>query len=86
MHGLRSATGFLQQKVSDRVDTRYTPKLKFVLDQGVKKAAEVTRILGELLPEGDKGQDNLSLDEALPGNETPTPVGTEDNADEPTQE
>ncbi len=50
MHGLRSATGFLQQKVGERIDTRYTPRLKFVLDQGVKKAAEVSRILGEILP------------------------------------
>ena len=57
LHGLRSATGFLQQKVGDRVDTRYTPRLKFVLDQGVKKSVEVQRILGELLPEEDAGND-----------------------------
>ena len=50
LHGLRSASGFLQQKVGDRIDTRYTPRLKFVLDHGVKKSAEVSRILGELLP------------------------------------
>ena len=54
MHGLRSATGFLQQKVSERIDARYTPRLKFVLDQGVKKSAEVSRILGELLPETEE--------------------------------
>ena len=51
MHGLRSATGFLQQRVGDRIDTRYTPRLKFVLDQGIKKSAEVSRILGEILRE-----------------------------------
>ena len=49
MHGLRSSTGFLQQQVGERVDTRYTPRLKFVLDEGVKKSVEVNRILGELL-------------------------------------
>jgi ribosome-binding factor A len=65
LHGLRSAAGFLQQKVGNRIDTRYTPRLKFVLDQGIKKAAEVSRILGEILhensdsnhpPESDKPQ------------------------------
>lgn len=50
MHGLRSSAGYLQQKVSNRVDLRYTPKLKFVLDAGIKNAVEVSRILGEVLP------------------------------------
>jgi ribosome-binding factor A len=50
MHGLQSSAGFLQQKVARRIDTRYTPRLKFVLDEGVKKSAEVQRILGEILP------------------------------------
>lgn len=53
LHGLRSAAGFLQQKIGDRIDTRYTPRLKFVLDQGVKKSAEVSRILGEILRENE---------------------------------
>ncbi len=53
MHGLRSATGFLQQKVGDRIDTRYTPRLKFVLDEGIKKSVEISRILGEILGENE---------------------------------
>ncbi|HAY80093.1 MAG TPA: 30S ribosome-binding factor RbfA [Planctomycetaceae bacterium] len=51
LHGLQNSAGYLQQKVSNRIDLRYTPRLKFVLDQGVKNAIEITRILGELLPE-----------------------------------
>ena len=50
LRGLQHASGFLQQKVAKRVDTRYTPKLKFVLDQGVKRSLEVSRLLNELLP------------------------------------
>ena len=38
LHGLRSASGFLQAKISERIDTRYTPKLEFMLDQGVKRS------------------------------------------------
>lgn len=50
LHGLTSAAGFLQSKIAKRIDTRYTPKLLFVLDQGVKHSIEVSRILGELFP------------------------------------
>jgi ribosome-binding factor A len=50
LRGLQNASGFLQQKVAERIDTRYTPRLVFVLDKGVKNAIEVSRILGELSP------------------------------------
>ena len=51
LHGLQSAAGFLQSKVASRIDTRYTPRLEFVLDQGVKKSIEIARILREVLPQ-----------------------------------
>jgi ribosome-binding factor A len=50
LSGLRSAAGFLQSKIAKRIDTRYTPKIEFFLDQGVKKSIEVARILREVLP------------------------------------
>jgi ribosome-binding factor A len=50
LHGLRSAAGFLQKKVAARIDTRYTPRLEFVVDPGVKKSLEVARILRDVLP------------------------------------
>ena len=49
LQGLKNAAGFLQQKVGNRIDTRYTPRLQFLLDKGVKNAMEVTRILDEVL-------------------------------------
>ena len=51
LRGLKNAAGFLQQKVAKRIDARYTPRLTFVLDKGVKHSIEVSRLLGELLPE-----------------------------------
>jgi ribosome-binding factor A len=51
LRGLQSAAGFLQSKVAKRIDTRYTPRLQFVLDQGVKKQIEVSQILGRVLSE-----------------------------------
>ena len=50
MHGLNSARGFLQSKVADRLQTRYTPVLRFVLDPGIKRSVEASRLLGEVLP------------------------------------
>ncbi len=58
LRGLRNAAGYLQQKVSNRVDLRYTPKLQFVLDKGIKNAFEVTRILEEVLPKEDSQEDS----------------------------
>jgi len=51
LKGLQNSSGFLQRRVGDRIDTRYTPRIQFVLDQGIKNALEVTRILNEVLPE-----------------------------------
>ncbi len=52
LYGLQSSAGFLQSKISDRIDTRYTPKLIFELDQGVKKSIAIAKTLAEVL--GDK--------------------------------
>lgn len=67
MHGLQRAAGFLQKRVSDRVDTRYTPRLKFVLDEGIKRSFKVAEILDDVLPappeaesEDDVGQHDES--------------------------
>lgn len=64
LHGLQSSAGYLQQKIGNRIDTRYTPRIKFVLDQGVKKSAEVSRILGELLPEKSDTDDEPLAEES----------------------
>lgn len=47
MHGLNSARGFIQSKLADQLQIRYTPVLTFVLDQGVKKSIEASRLLRE---------------------------------------
>ena len=50
LRGLQSAAGFLQSKIAEQINTRYTPRLMFVLDQGVKKSIEMARILKQVLP------------------------------------
>jgi ribosome-binding factor A len=49
MHGLRHAAGFLQSKLASRLQTRFTPIIRFVLDEGVKKSIEMTRLINEAL-------------------------------------
>ena len=49
-HGLTSARGFLQRKIGDRLDLRYTPVLSFVIDDSVKKSLEISRLLTEVMP------------------------------------
>ena len=48
--GLQNSAGFLQSRIADRIETRYTPRLAFELDKGVKNSLEVARILAEVLP------------------------------------
>ena len=43
--GFRSAAGFLQQKCAKRIEARYTPRLTFEIDEGVKNLVRVTEIL-----------------------------------------
>ena len=68
LRGLRNAAGFLQQKVAQRIDTRYTPRLMFELDRGVKHSIEVSRLLGELLP--SEGEGAPQTEDAEPESET----------------
>ena len=48
VNALQRSAGFLQSKLAKRIDTRYTPRLTFELDAGVKKSLEMARILHEL--------------------------------------
>jgi len=80
MHGLNSARGYLQSKIADRLQTRYTPILKFVLDESVKKSVEASKILREVLPDDPAGNVNPpsgiepggNFPEALPETEEQT--------------
>src|ERR1700680_503916 len=49
MHGLRHSAGFVQSRLGGRLKTRFTPTIKFVKDEGVKKSIEVTRLINEAL-------------------------------------
>lgn len=66
LRGLQHAAGYLQSRLKERIDTRYTPRLQFVLDSGVKHSIEVAEILSRVLPKEEAEQ-------AAPDGETDDP-------------
>jgi ribosome-binding factor A len=56
LRGLQSAAGFLQSKIAKQLEMRYTPRLDFMLDQGVKRSIEIAQILREVLPPAEEEQ------------------------------
>ena len=75
LRGLESAAGFLQAKVAKRIDSRYTPRIEFHLDQGVKKSIEVARILHEVLPQPAEDMAESPPDEPGRSLSPPAPEG-----------
>ena len=71
LRGLQNAAGFLQTKVAKRIDTRYTPRLAFVLDLGVKRSIEISQILKSVLP-SEPAETEDSSDEGADDEPAPT--------------
>lgn len=72
LHGLNASRGYIQSRVADRIETRYTPVLKFVLEDAVSsQAEEAARILQELEQErldregGAEASSELASDQGL---------------------
>jgi ribosome-binding factor A len=81
MHGLESARGFIQSKIAERLDTRYTPVLKFVLDPSVKKSIETSRILRETMePATDETPAEDDVNEGQNENEDESAFGVRRSA------
>lgn len=49
LRGLQHATGFLQSRVAQRLQTRFTPMLNFKVDDSVKKSIAISRLIDEAL-------------------------------------
>src|SRR5438067_1094910 len=60
MHGLRHSARFLQAKLAKRLQTRFTPVIEFVLDEGVKKSIEMTRLINEALAQSGPLEDQAA--------------------------
>ncbi|QDT06699.1 Ribosome-binding factor A [Rubripirellula lacrimiformis] len=76
LRGLQNAAGFLQSKIANRIDTRYTPRLQFKVDKGVQQSMAVVEILEKIKRE----RDGIEEDESAP--ETDTEMDVESNDDD----
>lgn len=61
LKGLEAARGFIQSKIADRLQTRNTPVLRFVIDRGVKQSVETSRILKGVPPETEIPTDDAEV-------------------------
>jgi ribosome-binding factor A len=75
LRGLKNAAGFIQSKLAKRLQTRFTPVITFVLDQGVKNSLEITRLINEALGKSPAAADDTE-EESEEGEEAP-PHGAE---------
>lgn len=63
LKGLESARGYLQAKIAERLQTRQTPVLSFVIDRGVKNSIAASRALREVVEPQDDATDATAFDE-----------------------
>lgn len=60
LQGLNAARGWIQSKVADELQLRLTPVLTFVVDPGIKKSIEISKILRELHPSEEAVEDDVA--------------------------
>jgi ribosome-binding factor A len=73
LRALQNAAGFVQSRLANRLKTRFTPVITFVVDEGVKKSIEISRLIDEALaqsappvtPEGADSADGTAEEEPV---------------------
>ncbi|MCY2970314.1 MAG: 30S ribosome-binding factor RbfA [Planctomycetota bacterium] len=63
LYALNGAAGFVQSQLADRMKTRFLPVLTFVLDQGVKRSLEISKLIQEALTNPSKLSDSDQIKE-----------------------
>lgn len=63
---LKHAKGFVQSKVANRLQMRFTPALSFKLDEGVKKSVEISRLIDQALEADRKDRPPAPVEEETP--------------------
>lgn len=79
LRGLQNSAGFLQAKIAAKIETRYIPKLRFVLDQGVKNVLAVGEILHRIRQE--KAAEAAAEGGSDPSSESDPPTADDGAAD-----
>ncbi|WP_437194213.1 30S ribosome-binding factor RbfA [Planctomicrobium sp. SH527] len=56
--GLNAARGWIQSRIADVLDLRLTPVLTFVVDHGIKKSIEISKMLREVITPEDEADES----------------------------
>lgn len=64
LRGLQNAAGFLQSKIANRIESRHTPRLQFVIDKGVQNSLLVGEILEKIKREKREAEAGEDADTA----------------------
>jgi ribosome-binding factor A len=64
LRGLTASAGYLQSRLADRIEMRYTPRLQFELDEGIKKALEVGKLFDKIEAERQQMPGHAAASEA----------------------
>jgi ribosome-binding factor A len=83
LYALNGAAGFVQSQLADRMKTRFLPVLTFVLDQGIKKSLEISKLIQEALSNPSKIADSEQIEEEEDDEETDDDVEQEDSDGDP---
>ena len=86
LYALNGAAGFVQSQLADRMKTRFLPVLTFVLDQGIKKSLEISKLIQEALSNPSKLSDSDQIKEEETEEETDEEESDEDEDDDVEQE
>lgn len=81
IRALKGAGGVVQSQLADRMKTRFLPVIDFVLDQGIKKSMEVSRLIQEALANSSSGRDR-KLEEEIAAEEPSEEEGDGQEASE----
>lgn len=54
MEGLKNASGFIRTELAKRVNLRYTPELRFEIDDSMEYGARIENILKNIIPKNDE--------------------------------
>ncbi|QDT10019.1 30S ribosome-binding factor RbfA [Planctomycetes bacterium K23_9] len=54
IRGLQNSAGFLQQQISNKIESRYIPRLQFVLNKGADNAMAVGELLAKIREEKEE--------------------------------
>lgn len=86
LYALNGAAGFVQSQLADRMKTRFLPVLTFVLDQGIKKSLEISKLIQEALSNPSKLADSDQIkEEEDDEDETDDDVEQEDSDGDPSE-